>query len=584
VVSGTSLLGQLLVKANLITEAQLNEAVRIQRLEGKRLSSVLVKLGFITEPALVEFFSRQYSTPVINLSEYKIDPALLKLIPYETVKKYQLMPLSKDGASLRLAMADPSNNLAIDDVRFLTGMKVSAYVAAESSIAEAIEKYYQKKEPVRLTVPGKEQPETGKGVPDEQDLSKVIGSAVEDITIVEEREDKEFLREVEAPIVKLVNGILINAIRTRVSDIHIEPSEDVLRVRYRIDGVLQSVHRLPVKIKNAITARVKIMSHLDISERRLPQDGRIKLKLGEGREVDFRVSTLPTLFGEKVVMRILDKGSMQLDLTRLGFDDKPLENILDAIERPYGMILVTGPTGSGKTTTLYSALSRLNKPDVNIITAEDPIEYTFFGINQVQVKEEIGLTFASALRSFLRQDPDIIMVGEIRDFETAEIAVKSALTGHLVLSTLHTNDAPSTITRLTNMGIEPFLVSSSLIMIIAQRLVRKICENCKVEQEVAENALLKIGFPHDRIKDTKCYMGSGCPDCNRTGYKGRIALYEVMPLNQEIREMILQGASNYEIKTAAVKQGMATLRQSGINKVIAGVTSLEEVLRVTFDD
>ncbi|NTU42741.1 MAG: type IV-A pilus assembly ATPase PilB [Nitrospirales bacterium] len=584
-VSGTSLLGQLLVKANLISEAQLNEASRIQRLEGKRLCSVLVKLGHITETALVEFFSRQYSTPVINLSEYEIDPTVLKLIPYETVKKYQLLPLSKDGASLRIVMADPSNNLAIDDVRFLTDMKVSVYVATESSITEMTEKHYKKKEPVKLSMGGRAVQDSGKGVPEEEDLNKVIGSAVEDVTVVEEKEDKDLIfREVEAPIVKLVNGILINAIRSKASDIHIEPSEDALRVRYRVDGVLQTVHRLPVKIKNAITARVKIMSHLDISERRLPQDGRIKLKLGEGKEVDFRVSSLPTLYGEKVVMRLLDKTSITLDLTKLGFDEKPLEDVLDAIERPYGMILVTGPTGSGKTTTLYSALARLNKANVNIMTAEDPIEYSFFGINQVQIKEEIGLTFASTLRSFLRQDPDIIMVGEIRDFETAEIAVKAALTGHLVLSTLHTNDAPSTITRLTNMGIEPFLVSSSVILILAQRLARKICENCKVEQEVSETTLLKIGFPRDRIKDIKCYMGSGCPECNRTGYKGRIALYEVMLLKEEIRELILQGASSLEIKRAAIREGMATLRQSGINKVIEGVTSIEELLRVTFED
>lgn len=578
---GVSLLGQLLLKAKLITEEQLNEAIRMQRLEGKRLGSVLLKLGYITEESLITFLSRQYNAPAINLSDYKIDTSLLKLIPYETAKKYQLIPISKDGAGLRIAIADPSNNLAIDDVRFLSGMKISVHVAAESVIMEAIEKYYPKKETVKVSAGGKAGKKDAMKI---EDLDKVIGSALEDITIVEEKEDRDALKETDAPIVKLVNGILMNAINSRASDIHIEPSEETLRVRFRVDGVLYPVLKLPVKIKNAITSRIKIISHLDISERRLPQDGRIKLKLGDDREIDFRVSTLPTLFGEKVVMRLLDKSNLQLDLTRLGFDEKPLQDFLEAIEKPYGMILVTGPTGSGKTTTLYSALSQLNKPGVNIMTAEDPVEYNFFGINQVQIKEEIGLTFASALRSFLRQDPDIIMVGEIRDFETAEIAVKAALTGHLVLSTLHTNDAPSTITRLTNMGIEPFLVSSSVILILAQRLARKICENCKEEQEISETALLKIGFPTDKIKEIKCYAGMGCSECNRTGYKGRIALYEVMPAKDELKELILQGASSADIKKEATRRGMSTLRQSGIKKVMDGITTIEEILRVTFED
>jgi len=578
---GVSLLGQLLLKAKLITEEQLNEALRMQRLEGKRLGSVLLKLGHITEESLITFLSRQYNAPAINLSDYKIDTSLLKLIPYETAKKYQLIPISKDGAGLRIAIADPSNNLAIDDVRFLSGMKISAHVAAESAIAKAIEKYYPKKETVKVSVhrnAGK------KDFMEIEDLDKAIGIALEYIAIVEEKEDTDALKDVDAPIVKLVNGMLINAINSRASDIHIEPSEETLRVRYRVDGVLSPVLKLPVKIKNVITSRIKIMSHLDISERRLPQDGRIKLKLGDNREIDFRVSTLPTLFGEKVVMRLLDKSNLHLDLARLGFDEKPLHDFLEAVEKPYGMILVTGPTGSGKTTTLYSALSQLNKPGVNIMTAEDPVEYNFFGINQVQIKEEIGLTFASSLRSFLRQDPDIIMVGEIRDFETAEIAVKAALTGHLVLSTLHTNDAPSTITRLVNMGIEPFLVSSSAILILTQRLVRKICENCKEEQEISETSLLKIGFPPDKIKEIKAAAGMGCPECNRTGYKGRIALYEVMPVKDELKELILQGASGADIKKEAIRLGMSTLRQSGIKKVMDGVTTIEEILRVTFED
>jgi type IV pilus assembly protein PilB len=577
--TGTSLLGQLLLKAKLITEKQLEEAIKVQKHNGKRLGSVLVELGYISEESLITFLSRQYNAPAINLSEYKIDTSLLRIIPYDIAKKYQLIPISRDGTGLRIAIADPSNSLAIDDVRFLSGMKVSVHVASESAILEAIEKYYIKKD-------GKVPP---KGVREEksfmeiEDLNRVIGSALEDITIVEEKEEKETLKEIDAPIVKLTNGILMNAIKSKASDIHIEPAEDVVRVRYRIDGILHPVLKLPVKIKNAVTSRLKILANLDISERRLPQDGRIKLKF-ENREIDFRVSTLPTLFGEKIVMRLLDKSNLQLDLTKLGFDEKPLNDFLEAIKKPYGMILVTGPTGSGKTTTLYSALTQLNKPEINIMTAEDPVEYNFFGINQVQIKEDIGLTFASALRSFLRQDPDIIMVGEIRDFETAEIAVKAALTGHLVLSTLHTNDSPSTITRLINMGVEPFLVSASLILIIAQRLARKICENCKTEQSVSENALLKIGFPKESIKTVKCYHGTGCHECNNTGYKGRIALYEVMPVSDEIKELILQGASAADIKREAIRLGMSTLRQSGIKKVMDGVTTIEEILRVTFED
>lgn len=578
---GVSLLGQLLLKAKLITEKQLDEALRVQRLEGKRLGSVLLKLGYITEESLITFLSRQYNAPAINLSDYKIDTSLLKLIPYEIAKKYQLIPISKDGAGLRIAIADPSNNLAIDDVRFLSGMKISAHVAGETAIMEALEKYYPKQKTAKVSVDRK----TGKKeVMEITDLNQVIKSALEEITIVEEKEDGDTPKEVDAPIVKLVNGILMNAINSRASDIHIEPSEETLRVRYRVDGVLSPVLKLPVKIKNAVTSRIKIISHLDISERRLPQDGRIKLKLGDDREIDFRVSTLPTLFGEKVVLRLLDKSNLQLDLTKLGFDEKPLQDFLEAIEKPYGMILVTGPTGSGKTTTLYSALSQLNKPEVNIMTAEDPVEYNFFGINQVQIKEEIGLTFISALRSFLRQDPDIIMVGEIRDFETAEIAVKAALTGHLVLSTLHTNDAPSTITRLINMGIEPFLVSSSVILILAQRLARKICEHCKDVQEVSETVLLKIGFPSDKTNEVKFYAGTGCSECNKTGYKGRVALYEVTPVKGELKELILQGASSADIKKEAVRLGMSTLRQSGIKKVMDGVTTIEEILRVTFED
>ncbi len=599
-------LGQILIAANLVTEAQLQEALSLQRKEGGRLGSKLVKLGYITEDRLVSFLSKQYGVPSINLADYEIDQSVLRLIPAEMAKKYLILPIARVGATLTVAMADPSNIFAIDDIKFMTGYNVEAVVASESSILESISKYYSGKGDLvtKKTTAGatatlqpkdftfseeEEEEEEGFGSDDTptvdvDEFDQIVGSALDNIEAVEEQEDEEVIREVEAPIVKLVNGIFINAIKQSASDIHIEPYENALRVRYRIDGVLYNVMNLPVKIKNALTSRIKIMSKLDIAERRLPQDGRIKLKFGRKREIDFRVSTLPCLFGEKTVLRILDKSNLQVDMTKLGFEDDQLKDFMEAIEKPYGMVLVTGPTGSGKTTTLYSALNHLNKPGINIMTAEDPVEYNFHGINQVQIKEEIGLTFASSLRSFLRQDPDIIMVGEIRDFETAEIAVKAALTGHLVLSTLHTNDAPGTITRLLNMGIEPFLVSSSVVMILAQRLARKICTHCKVEDTPNEQALLKLGYTEDEVKDMHIFKGKGCPVCNNSGYKGRVALYEVMPVKDEIKELILEGASAQELKRLAIRLGMKTLRRSGLNKAKEGVTSIEEVLRVTFGD
>jgi type IV pilus assembly protein PilB len=629
---GASTLGDLLLQSKLITEEQLLEALAIHKREREKLSSVLLKLQFVSEESLTMVLSKQYGVPPVNVAATAIDKSAIKLIPYETAKRYMIIPLSYGNGELKIAIADPSNNFAIDHIRFLTSMKIRLYVAAESAIINAIEKNYSLKDKTEMmrrppltrslseqnSSPAETRPkpsveeekssnveerafiqemnyvtdEDKASEPDiaeekgfiEEDLSKVIGSALDEITVIEDEEDTLGKVDVDAPIIKLVNNIMYNAMKSRASDIHIEPSEEMLRVRYRVDGVLHAGLRLPTKIKNAIISRVKIMAHLDISERRLPQDGRIKLKFGKNKEVDFRVSTLPTLYGEKVVLRILDKSSLQLDLSKLGFDQNPLDDFLVALEKPYGMILVTGPTGSGKTTTLYSALGRLNKTAVNIMTAEDPVEYNFFGINQVQMKEEIGLTFAAALRSFLRQDPDIVMVGEIRDFETAEIAVKAALTGHLVLSTLHTNDAPSTITRLVNMGIEPFLVSSSVILIAAQRLARKICPNCKEEQKVSDAALLKVGVPEDRIGKFMCYHGAGCAHCNNTGYRGRLALYEVMPLGDELKELVLQGASAMDIKREALKNGMATLRMSGISKVMEGATSLDEIMRVTFED
>jgi len=542
--------------------------------------------------------------PAINLSDYKIDPSVLKLIPIEIARKYLIIPVARVGATLTIAMADPSNVFVIDDVKFMTGYNVEVVVASESSILSAISTYYRggdealiaTKKTTSKSLAAKDytlldddmQEDTLSPVDESynvnvEEFDRVVGDALDSIEAYSDQDDA-LVEEVEEPIVKLVNGILINAIKTGASDIHIEPYENSLRVRYRVDGVLFNAMNLPLKIKNPITSRLKIMSKLDIAERRLPQDGRIKLRLGKKKEIDFRVSVLPCLFGEKTVLRILDKANLQVDLTRLGFEEEALKKFMDVLSKPYGMILVTGPTGSGKTTTLYSALNYLNKPGINIMTAEDPVEYNFQGMNQVQVKEEIGLTFASTLRAFLRQSPDIILVGEIRDFETAEIAVKAALTGHLVLSTLHTNDAPSSISRLLNMGIEPFLVSASLLLIAAQRLARKICPECKQEEKVPVAALMQLGFSEEEANSAKCYKGKGCSACNGSGYKGRIAIYEIMPVGPEIKEMVLEGASGDELKKTGIRLGMKSLRMSGLTKVAEGVTSIEEIVRVTFGD
>jgi type IV pilus assembly protein PilB len=566
-------LGQLLVSNNIIEEKQLEHALELQKKEGGRIGSNLIKLGFLTEEKLVSFLSKQYGVPAVRLSTEEIDPSIIKFIPYDVAYKYQIFPLSKNGASLTVAMTDPSNVFALDDIKFMTGYDVQPVVASESAIKDAIDKFYEQSDALQSVV---------------DNMAGLAGIDDENLDLIQESEDDVDESELknageEAPVVKLVNLILSEAITRGASDIHLEPYEKAYRVRYRVDGVLYDVMQPPTRLKAALSSRIKIMSELDIAERRLPQDGRIKLKIKD-RAVDLRVSTLPTLFGEKIVMRILDKSNLNLDLTKLGFEEGPLEGFEEAIKSPYGMVLVTGPTGSGKTTTLYSALSTVNKIDVNIMTAEDPVEYNLLGINQVHVREDIGLTFASALRSFLRQDPDIVMVGEIRDFETAEIAVKAALTGHLVLSTLHTNDAPSTISRLLNMGVETFLVSASVILILAQRLARKICEQCKEVDEVPENALLDIGFSQDEVNTFKCYKGNGCQVCGGTGYKGRIALYEVMPVKEELKEMILKGASAADLKKAAIRLGMKTLRMSGLTKVKEGMTSIEEVMRVTFSD
>jgi type IV pilus assembly protein PilB len=600
-------LGQLLVSSNVISEEQLKEALSMQKRAGGRLGTNLVKLGYLTEEKLVTFLSRQYGVPAVNLSEYKIDQSILKLVPRDIARKYLIIPVARVGATLTIAMADPSNVFAIDDVKFMTGYSVEVVISGESSILDAITSLYKGAGDALVTAkkkPGSQQvikakdytlteddlKDEGPDVPmddgmtvDVDEFDKVVGDALDSIEAFSE-EDEDGSGDVEEPIVKLVNGLLINAIKGGASDIHIEPFEKILRVRYRVDGVLFNAMTLPVKVKNPVTSRLKIMSKLDIAERRIPQDGRIKLRLGKKREIDFRVSVLPCLYGEKTVLRILDKSNLQVDLTKLGFEEGQLKIFMDALEKPYGMILVTGPTGSGKTTTLYSALSFLNKPGLNIMTAEDPVEYNFTGMNQVQMKEEIGLTFAAALRAFLRQSPDIILVGEIRDFETAEIAVKAALTGHLVLSTLHTNDAPSSISRLLNMGIEPFLVSASVVLIAAQRLSRKICSDCKEEEKIPIPALLDLGFTEEEANTVKCFKGKGCPTCSGSGYKGRLALYEILPIGSEIKEMILEGASADELKKTGVRLGMRTLRMSGLNKVKEGTISIEEVVRVTFGD
>lgn len=564
-----SRLGELLVRSSLITREQLMKALEEQKNSGGqlRLGSILIRDGYISEPELTAFLSKQYSVPSINLAEFEIDPAVVKLLPVEVVQKYQAIPVNRSGSTLILAMSDPSNIFAIDDIKFMTGYNVEVVVASDTGIKAAIDKYYDQSASLSELM----------GDLDMEDLEVVADHEEVDVTSLERATE-------DAPVVKLVNMILSDAIKKKASDIHIEPYERSFRVRYRIDGVLYEVMKPPLKLKNAITSRVKIMAELDIAERRLPQDGRIKIKLGGGKDMDFRVSVLPTLFGEKIVLRLLDKSSLQLDMTKLGYEPEALAHFKEAIHKPFGMVLVTGPTGSGKTVSLYSALAELNKTTENISTAEDPVEFNFAGINQVQMHEDIGLNFATALRAFLRQDPDIIMIGEIRDFETAEIGVKAALTGHLVLSTLHTNDAPSTINRLLNMGIEPFLVASAVNLITAQRLARRVCTECREIEPVPVQALIDAGVKPEEAPSYICYKGRGCPKCNGTGYKGRVGFYQVMPMFEEIRELILNGANTAEIKRESMRLGVKTMRQSGLTKLKEGVTSFEEVLRVTMAD
>jgi type IV pilus assembly protein PilB len=565
-------LGELLTKASLISQDQLKEALKFQKETGGKLGETLIRLGFVSEEDITECLSQQFGVPSINLAHFEIDAGVIKLIPAEVARKYNILPVNKTGATITIAMADPTNVFAMDDIKFMTGYNVEPVVASELGIKAAIDNYY--------------------GSTSSLELKKVMEDLQQaesaDLEVLEEDEemDVEALTEgaEEAPVVKLVNLILSDAIKRGASDIHVEPYEKEYRVRFRIDGILYEIMNPPLKLKDAITSRMKILAKLDISEKRLPQDGRIKLKMKlneKNKELDFRVSVLPTLFGEKIVMRLLDKDNLRLDMTKLGFEPESLAKFEEAIFKPWGMVLVTGPTGSGKTNTLYSALAKVNSPEVNIMTAEDPVEFNLPGINQVQMKESIGLNFAATLRSFLRQDPNIILVGEIRDFETAEIAIKAALTGHLVLSTLHTNDAPSTINRLMNMGIEPFLVATSVQLIAAQRLARRVCQNCKEAVDITPQALLNLGFRKDEIGTFTVYKGRGCEKCNNTGYKGRVGLVEVMIIDDDIRELILSGGTAIDIKKKAAESGMISLRRSGLIKIKDGITTIEEVVRET---
>ncbi|HEX4953439.1 MAG TPA: type IV-A pilus assembly ATPase PilB [Thermoanaerobaculia bacterium] len=564
--------GEVLLKTGKLTPQQLQEALAIQKDQGGRIGNILVKEGYLTERELMQALSQHFGVPAIDLESMEVDEAVIKIIPAEIARKYTIVPVGRAGATVTLAMVDPTNVFAIDDIKFMTGYRVEPVVAAETAIRGAIDRYYGSTHAIEL----------------KKVMENMTEEAATDLEVLEEEEELDLGaledESEQAPVVKLVNIVLTDAIKRSASDIHVEPYEKDYRVRYRIDGILYDVMHPPLKLREAITSRIKIMAKLDIAEKRLPQDGRIKIKTKVNEKVkdlDLRVSVLPTIFGEKVVMRLLDKDNLMLDLAKLGFEGDSLRRFEQAILKPYGMVLVTGPTGSGKTNTLYSALQRINQPEVNILTAEDPVEFNLPGINQVQMKEQIGLNFAAALRSFLRQDPNIILVGEIRDFETAEVGIKAALTGHLVLSTLHTNDAPSTISRLMNMGIEPFLVATSVHLIVAQRLVRRVCGFCKEPYEAPINALVNVGFTEQEARTLKLFRGRGCDRCNGTGYKGRIGLYEVMEIDEEMREMILAGANAFELRQKANEKGMVSLRGSGLQKIRDGVTSIEEVLRET---
>ncbi len=557
-----------LLKANVITREQAQMLLEERKTSNLSLVKLIPKMGIASEDDVIRTVGEVYRIPVVDPTTEDVDPQVFKYIPVEIARKYKIFPLKRRGRTLIVAMSDPTDYTIVDNLKFITGYEIEPVLATETSIMRAIDQYYGAEDKLKEILESLKEAEGDLEVMEEEETSPETAAA-----LVE-----------EAPVVKLVNGIIIEAVKRRASDIHIEPYERFVRVRFRIDGVLHEVMPIPPRYRDAVVSRIKIMSRLNIAERRLPQDGHIKMKLQDGRVIDLRVSTLPTLFGEKVVMRILDKSNLKFDLAKLGMEQQALKLFLEAIQRPYGIILVTGPTGSGKTTTLYSAISRLNKPEVNIMTAEDPVEYDFPGVNQVQIREDIGLTFAVALRAFLRQDPDIILVGEIRDQETAEIAIRAALTGHLVLSTLHTNDAPSTVSRLIDMGIPPYLVAASLNLIVAQRLVKRICPKCKTPYHPTKEDLLKLNLSEEEVKGVTLYYGKGCSACNNTGYSGREGLYEVMKITPEIRELILKNAPTHVLKEKAIEQGMVTLREAGIKKLFAGKTTIQEVLRATVED
>ncbi len=605
-----SKLGEMLVKAGLISEGQLDDAIKIQRREGGKLGSIVVRHGFCSDQDIVSFLGMQYGVPAADLDQWpSIESGVIALIPAELAQRHKVLPLQRTGNVLTLAMSDPTDIFAMDDVRFHTGYNVDPVVSSEMGLLRAVERYYGGSAGVTLrtdqggrgqaatsTGGGGGEPQAAAGAFQEDEamldlesLQQELDADAEYEADEEDQGDAITMKKMgeDAPVVKLVNMVLIDAIKRGASDIHVEPYEKTYRIRFRIDGILQEVMRPKLSLKDPLTSRIKILAKLNIAERRLPQDGRIKLRVnmgGKQKVIDYRVSILPCLFGEKIVLRLLDSDKLMLDLTKLGFEPESLESWDRQICKPYGMVLVTGPTGSGKTNTLYSSIAKLNTPDVNIMTAEDPVEFNFPGINQVQVKEQIGLNFAAALRSFLRQDPNIILVGEIRDFETAEIAIKASLTGHLVLSTLHTNDAPSTINRLMNMGVEPFLVATSVNIICAQRLTRRLCNACKQPEEhpMPPEALQKVGFTDEEIKrGFQLYRPVGCEACNKRGYKGRVGLYEVLEMTEGLKDMILTGASAIELREQAVKEGMITLRRSGCRKVIDGVSTIEEICRET---
>lgn len=602
-------LGEILIRENLITNEQLRDALEYQRQNGGRLGSNLVKLGVISDDVITAVLSRQYGVPSINLELFQIEQETIELISQEVALKYTVLPISKVGSTLTMAMADPTNVFAMDDIKFMTGLNIEPVIASEAAIQASIAKYYSDSKAIDLAyelesqdaferIGARNGKKASARVADEKlnhdDLKVSLNqfsfdpNDAADLEVLEENEEIDLAQlaraSEDAPVVRLVNVLMVDSLRRGASDIHVEPYEKDFRIRFRIDGVLYDVMHPPMKMRDPLISRLKIMAKLDISEKRLPQDGRIKIKVkidNRSRELDFRVSTLPTLFGEKVVLRLLDKEKLMLDMSKLGFEEQALEIFHRNISKPYGMVLVTGPTGSGKTNTLYSALQTLNTPETNIMTAEDPVEFNLPGINQVQMKEQIGLNFAAALRSFLRQDPNIVLVGEIRDFETAEIAIKAALTGHLVLSTLHTNDAPSTISRLVNMGIEPFLVATSVNIIQAQRLIRRVCKDCREEYQVPPEALVEIGFSDEEAPSIVGVRGRGCNTCNNTGYKGRVGLYEVMEITDELRELIIIGASAIELRKKAIELGMITLRESGLYKLREGITTIEEVVKET---